>query len=123
MPAVWTSRFGFVCCPPTIRWIPSADSVLAFARGERFACLVNFGPEPIPLLPGHDVLIASNELEGGALPQDTTVWLCQALQEHTHGGTAHFLGGLDNCGEKAGGCQVGGVVEADDGYVFGHSEA
>ena len=51
---------------------------LAFARGDRFVCLVNFGPEPVALPPGADVLIASDELEGGALPQDTTVWLRQA---------------------------------------------
>ena len=61
-----------------ISWLPSTDSVLAFRRGERFVCVVNFGPEPIPVLPGHDVLIASHELEGGAVPQDTTVWLRQA---------------------------------------------
>ena len=46
-------------------------AVLAFARGERFACLVNFGPDPVELPAGADVLIASDELEGGALPQDT----------------------------------------------------
>ena len=51
------------------------DAVLAFARGDRFACLVNFGPDPVELPPGADVLIASDELEGGALPLDTTVWL------------------------------------------------
>jgi alpha-glucosidase len=61
-----------------MRWIPSADEVIAFARGDRFACLVNFGTEPVPLLPGAEVLVSSNELEGGALPQDTTVWLRQA---------------------------------------------
>ena len=55
---------------------PSA--VLAFARGDRFVCIVNFGPEPVELPAGASVLIASNELEGGALPQDTTVWLRQA---------------------------------------------
>jgi alpha-glucosidase len=52
--------------------------VLAFARGDRFTCIVNFGPEPVELPSGADVLIASNELEGGALPPDTTVWLRQA---------------------------------------------
>jgi alpha-glucosidase len=60
-----------------LRWLPSTSAVLAFARGP-FACVVNFGPEAIPLLPGHHVLIASHELEGGAVPQDTTVWLRQA---------------------------------------------
>jgi alpha-glucosidase len=62
----------------SLRWLPSADAVVAFARGENFACLVNFGREPIELPVGADVLIASNDLEGGALPQDTTVWLSQA---------------------------------------------
>jgi len=62
----------------SLRWLPSTNTVLAFARGERFVCVANFGQEPIPLLPGHDVLIASNDLEGGALPQDTTIWLRQA---------------------------------------------
>jgi alpha-glucosidase len=50
---------------------------LSFARGDAFACVVNFGPEPVALPAGAVVLIASNELEGGALPQDTTVWLYQ----------------------------------------------
>ena len=55
-----------------------ATTVLAFARGERFVCVVNFGPDPVELPAGASVLIASDELEGGALPQDTTVWLRQA---------------------------------------------
>jgi alpha-glucosidase len=61
-----------------MRFIPSADAVLAFARGDHFACIVNFGPDPVELPPGSTVLIASNQLEGGALPHDTTVWLSQA---------------------------------------------
>jgi alpha-glucosidase len=60
-----------------LRWIASSDEVIAFARGS-FACLVNFGPHPVPLLEGADVLMSSDALEGGALPQDTTVWLSQA---------------------------------------------
>jgi alpha-glucosidase len=58
-----------------LRWIPSPDSVLAFARGEDFNCIVNFGPDPIELPAGAGVLISSSELDGGALPPDTTVWL------------------------------------------------
>ena len=58
-----------------LKWLSSDDSVLAFTRGERFACIVNFGVDAVPLPDGADVLIASNELEGGALPHDTTVWL------------------------------------------------
>jgi alpha-glucosidase len=48
---------------------------LSFARGDAFACLVNFGPEPVAVPAGAEILIASDGLEGGALPQDTTVWL------------------------------------------------
>jgi alpha-glucosidase len=58
-----------------LRWIPANDAVLAFERGDRFACFVNFGPEPVELPADATVLIASSDLEGGALPQDTTVWL------------------------------------------------
>jgi alpha-glucosidase len=60
-----------------LRWIPSPDSVVAFARGEDFTCVVNFGPDPVVLPPGNSVLLASSELEGGALPHDSTVWLCR----------------------------------------------
>jgi alpha-glucosidase len=61
-----------------LHWLPSGDDVLAFARGERFACIVNFGPQPVELPAGADVLVASDELQGAALPQDTTVWVLQA---------------------------------------------
>jgi alpha-glucosidase len=60
-----------------LRWIPSPDSVLAFARGEDFTCVVNFGPDPVDLPSGACVLLASSELQGGALPHDSTVWLRQ----------------------------------------------
>jgi alpha-glucosidase len=60
-----------------LRWLPSSDSVLAFTRGEDFTCLVNFGPDAVDLPPGSTVLLASSELEGGALPHDSTVWLSQ----------------------------------------------
>jgi alpha-glucosidase len=60
------------------QWLPADESVLAFARGDGFACLVNFGSVPVELPPGSDVLITSDELEGGALPQDTAVWLSLA---------------------------------------------
>ena len=66
-------------------WLPSGDEVLAFTRGEDFACLVNFDPEPVALPPGAEVLIASNELQGGAVPQDTTVWLLNPLGQGKEG--------------------------------------
>jgi alpha-glucosidase len=59
------------------RWLDAGGESLAFARGDEFACLVNFGPDPVAVPAGASILIASNELEGGALMQDTTVWLYQ----------------------------------------------
>ena len=67
------------------RWLPAGDDLVAFARGDSFACLVNFGTEPVALPPGADVLIASNELQGGALEQDTTVWLLNPLGQGKEG--------------------------------------
>jgi alpha-glucosidase len=60
------------------RWLEYGDDVIAFARGDRFLCIVNFGPEPVELPAGADVLLGSAALVGNALPQDTTVWLGQA---------------------------------------------
>jgi alpha-glucosidase len=57
------------------RWLDAGGESLAFARGDEFACLVNFGPDPVAVPAGASILIASNDLEGGALMQDTTVWL------------------------------------------------
>jgi alpha-glucosidase len=62
-----------------LEWLPAPDSVIAFARGEGFACFVNFGREPVELPADAHVLIASGELEGGALPKDTTVWIDQSI--------------------------------------------
>src|SRR5690606_12182675 len=44
---------------------------------ERPAVVVmaNLGTEPVALPEGHEVLVASGPLAGGALPTDTTVWL------------------------------------------------
>jgi alpha-glucosidase len=49
--------------------------VLAFRRGPRFACYVNFGSDPVELPPDAAVLLASLDLEGGRLPSDACVWL------------------------------------------------
>jgi alpha-glucosidase len=61
-----------------LTWLETEPSVLAFARGPGFVCLTNFGAERAPLPPGTEVLLASNHLQGGAVPEDTTVWLRQA---------------------------------------------
>ena len=65
----------------TLQWLPASDGVLAFQRGDQFACLVNFGPDPVELPAGAEILISSNKIQGGVVPQDTTVWLRQTEQQ------------------------------------------
>lgn len=50
------------------------DSVLAFTRGARFACVVNLGTAPVPLPAGATVLLASGPVDGVVGP-DIAVWL------------------------------------------------
>jgi alpha-glucosidase len=61
-----------------LAWLDHGDEVIAFTRGERFACIVNFGSEPIELPEGAEVLVASSPLDGGTVAHDTTVWFFQA---------------------------------------------
>src|SRR5205814_2010243 len=58
-----------------LRWLPSPEGVLAFARDPEFGCVVNLSPHPVPL-PEHDsVLLTSSPLDGATLPPDTAAWL------------------------------------------------
>jgi alpha-glucosidase len=64
-----------------LRWLDYGDDVIAFARGDRFICIVNFGPQPIELPVEADVLVGSAELVGNVVPQDTSVWLIQTSSD------------------------------------------
>ncbi|MFL6125503.1 glycoside hydrolase family 13 protein, partial [Actinophytocola sp.] len=67
----------------SLTWLAGQpDGVLAFARDETFACLVNLSTTPSELPPHTEVLLASGNLEGTTLPPDTAVWL------RTHQATA-----------------------------------
>jgi alpha-glucosidase len=56
-------------------WLPAADGVLAFDRGNGVRCVANLSQVPVGL-PGHTaVLLASGPLTDGLLPPDTSVWL------------------------------------------------
>jgi alpha-glucosidase len=58
----------------TLRWLESPDAVLSFGTGE-LTVLTNFGPEPVELPAGAEVLVASCGLdESGRVPTDGTVW-------------------------------------------------
>ena len=62
-----------------LRWLDYGEEVIAFGRGDRFTCVVNFGQQPVELPPAAEVLVASGPLEAGAVPQDTTVWILQTV--------------------------------------------
>jgi alpha-glucosidase len=59
-----------------LRWIPSGPEVLAYRRGEAFACVLNFGAKDADLPEHAEILLRSGPLtEDGRLPADTAVWL------------------------------------------------
>ena len=59
-----------------LAWLDLGDDVIAFTLGQDFACVVNFGSEPIDL-PGADVLLSSVPLGSadGRLPTDAAAWI------------------------------------------------
>jgi alpha-glucosidase len=58
-------------------WLPGVpDGLLAFTRGDGFACVVNYSAaEPWPLPADASVLLSSGPLPDGRLPADNAVWL------------------------------------------------
>jgi alpha-glucosidase len=56
-------------------WIPSADGVLAFSRGNRFISVTNLSSEPVDLPAHSGILISSAGLVSGRLPPDASAWL------------------------------------------------
>ena len=57
-----------------MRWLPSPDGVLAFARGGH-SCYLNLSANPVALPADAAVLLASQPLTAGELAPDTAVWL------------------------------------------------
>ena len=73
-----------------VYWLSESTTVLAFSRGDGFACVVNLGAEPIEL-PIHDeVLLASEVIDDGMLAPDVAVWLRLPARDstRTHGSGA-----------------------------------
>jgi alpha-glucosidase len=59
----------------TLRWLPSPDGVLLFAREPGFVCAVNLAGSPFPAPAGAMPLLASARLtEQGEIPPDTAAW-------------------------------------------------
>jgi alpha-glucosidase len=65
-----------------LRWLEAPDGVLAFARGDRFACILNLSGGAVAL-PSHErVLLRSGPLAHGLLPPDTAAWLRVSGDSH-----------------------------------------
>jgi alpha-glucosidase len=64
-------------CDGLLRWRPGGgEDVLAFDRGDGFACVVNMGDAPVALPDGATLLLASDTLaDDDLLPPDTSAWL------------------------------------------------
>ncbi|MEV4636777.1 glycoside hydrolase family 13 protein [Actinoplanes sp. NPDC049548] len=60
---------------PHMDWLPSSPGVLAYSRGEAFACVLNLSPAAVPLPDHRSVLLTSSPLDGDHIPPDTAVWL------------------------------------------------
>jgi alpha-glucosidase len=59
----------------TLTWIESAPDVLAFSRGLGFVSVTNLSDAPVELPSYTRLLLTSEPLENGLLPQDSTAWL------------------------------------------------
>jgi alpha-glucosidase len=67
-------------------WLDAPDGVLAFTRGDRFACVVNLSDGEVDLPPHERVLLASDPTATGTgrLSPDTAAWLrLQPSPQHT----------------------------------------
>ena len=53
----------------------AASVILAFRRGDRFACIVNTGDDPVALPAGATVLLSSAPLDDARLPGNAAAWL------------------------------------------------
>jgi len=65
----------------SMTWLPSAKEVLAFDRGGSVRCVSNLSAAAAGLPSHRAVILASDPLDGGMLPPDTTVWLRTELQD------------------------------------------
>ena len=60
---------------PVMAWLDVHPQVVAYTRGDDFACVVNMSGSPIDLPDHLTCLLASGPLDGDRLPPDTAVWL------------------------------------------------
>ena len=65
IPALSSDRF---------RWLPTEPGVLAFTRGDGFACVVNCSPRPVCAPPGHGSCSPATPRSGEKLPPNSAAW-------------------------------------------------
>jgi alpha-glucosidase len=58
-----------------MQWLDGPAGSLRFAREPGFVFAANFGPDPVPLPPHREILLASGPVHGNSLPPDTSSWL------------------------------------------------
>ena len=63
---------------PRLRWLDYGEEVIAFARGERFTCIVNFGARAGRASRRRRRACRERIARCRCRPQDTTVWILQA---------------------------------------------
>jgi alpha-glucosidase len=56
------------------RWLPTEADVLAFTRGDGFACILNCSPRPVCAPPGARLLLGSDPEVGDKVPPDGAGW-------------------------------------------------
>jgi alpha-glucosidase len=56
---------------------PDGASWLEFDRGPAMRCVVNFGPDALPLEEDAEILLSSSPLGTRTIPADTTVWIAR----------------------------------------------
>ena len=57
-----------------VEWLPGYGDDVVALRNRSVIVIANLGAEPVAL-PEGALLLASNPLEGGMVPTDTTVWI------------------------------------------------
>ncbi|MGH3490038.1 MAG: DUF3459 domain-containing protein, partial [Actinopolymorphaceae bacterium] len=57
-----------------LRWLPSEPGVLAFTRGDGFACIVNCSSRPVAAPAQGEPLLASDPDVGEKMPPNTAAW-------------------------------------------------
>ncbi|TWD84732.1 alpha-glucosidase [Kribbella amoyensis] len=68
------------------RWLPAAPGVLAFTRGDGFACVVNCSSRVVSAPVDGELLLASHQEAGDKLPPNSAAWYLLTAQPPQTGG-------------------------------------